>query len=368
MHRPPPRPIPENDESPERVGAGGPLAVDFDQLLAAGSDAAPVARFDDVGLSGAQDDTVQGETVRVADLDVVDRKDARVVDPVAPVGSAARSVVDLVAGTARAKVADLAGARSRSRSGAGGGAAGARRQPGRVTPNDPSRLTPNNDGTTRDESSGQGESPRGASNGEPSGWADKGRSGRWAGKGEPGRPAASEDGPDADPEGVARAICLRLLTARARTRQELAQALQRKGIPADAARTVLERFDDVGLIDDGAFAEQWVRSRHTTRGLGRRALAVELRRKGVADDVAGEALAEIDTEAEERRARELVYRKLRNLRTDSDEQRAAAGRKLVGMLARKGYGGGIAYRIVREALAAHGAEPDELAAEPPPDQ
>lgn len=172
---------------------------------------------------------------------------------------------------------------------------------------------------------------------------------------------------DADPETVARAICLRLLTDRARTRQELAQALRRRGVPDDAANSVLDRFDDVGLIDDQAFAAQWVRSRHAYRGLGRRALAVELRRKGVADGVAGEALAAVDTESEERRARDLVERRLRGLRTDTDEHRAAAGRKLVGMLARKGYGAGIAYRVVREALAALGAELEELASEPPAD-
>jgi len=153
---------------------------------------------------------------------------------------------------------------------------------------------------------------------------------------------------------------LRLLTDRARTRQELAQALRRKGIPDEAANAVLERFDEVGLIDDGAFAEQWVRSRHTVHGLGRRALAVELRRKGVADDVVGEALAGVDAEAEDRRARELVDRKLRTIPADTDEQRVTAGRRLVGMLARKGYSGGTAYRVVREALTARGAEFDEL--------
>jgi len=184
-----------------------------------------------------------------------------------------------------------------------------------------------------------------------------------------GQRAGSEaDGPDADPESVAREICLRLLADRARTRQELAQALCKKGVPDDAAAAVLERFNSVGLIDDEAFAEQWVHSRHTGRGLGRRALAFELRRKGVADDVAGEALAVVDAEAEERRARDLVERKLRSLRADTEEQRAVASRKLVGMLARKGYGGGIAYRVIREVLAAHGAELDELASEPPADE
>jgi regulatory protein len=163
---------------------------------------------------------------------------------------------------------------------------------------------------------------------------------------------------------VARAVCLRLLSDRARTRQELAQALRRKGVPDEAARSVLERFDEVGLIDDAAFAGQWVRSRHAHRGLARRALAVELRRKGVSDEDAGEALAEVDAESEERRARELVDRKLRSLAIATTEQRAVAARRLVGMLARKGYGAGVAYRVVREALADRGADEEELGTEP----
>lgn len=166
--------------------------------------------------------------------------------------------------------------------------------------------------------------------------------------------------PDADPAAIAREICLRLLTDRARTRQELASALTRKGVPDEAAAEVLDRFGEVGLIDDAAFAGQWVRSRHTHRGLGRRAIAVELRRKGVADEVAREALAEVDTESEDRRARELVDRKLRSLAIGTPDQRATAARRLVGMLARKGYGASTAYRVVRAALAEHGADTGEL--------
>jgi SOS response regulatory protein OraA/RecX len=167
-------------------------------------------------------------------------------------------------------------------------------------------------------------------------------------------------GPYADPVSIARNICLRMLTERARTRHELADALRRKGVPEEAARAVLERFSDVGLIDDAAFAEQWVRSRHAGRGLGRRALAVELRRKGVGEELAGAVLETLDDEAEELRARQLVDRKLRTMALDNREQRAAATRRLAGMLARKGYGAGIAYRVVREAIAAHGADADEL--------
>ncbi|MBA3905416.1 MAG: regulatory protein RecX, partial [Pseudonocardiales bacterium] len=145
---------------------------------------------------------------------------------------------------------------------------------------------------------------------------------------------------------MAREICLRLLTERARTRQELAEALRKRDVPDEAAAVVLERFDEVGLIDDAAFAGQWVRSRHGRRGLARRAIAFELRRKGVAEDVAQEALADVDADSEERRARELVEHKLRTVPAGTPQQREVAARRLVGMLARKGYPGGTAYRVV----------------------
>lgn len=177
---------------------------------------------------------------------------------------------------------------------------------------------------------------------------------------EQGEPGLNEGAPAAptfaDPVAAAKEICLRLLTDRARTRQELAQALRRKGIPEDAAAQVLERFDEVGLIDDAAFAGQWVRSRHNHKGLARRAIAMELRRKGVDDEIAGEALAEVDSASEEERAGELVARKLRSLPVGTPEQRASATRRLVGMLARKGYSAGIAYRVVKEALTERGVE------------
>ncbi|RZT84837.1 regulatory protein [Pseudonocardia sediminis] len=163
-----------------------------------------------------------------------------------------------------------------------------------------------------------------------------------------------------DDEARAKEVCLRLLTDRARTVQELSQALRRKEIPDEVAQKVLERFDEVGLVDDEAFAGQWVRSRHKQRGLGKRAIAAELHRKGVAKEIADEALTEIDAESEEARARELVDRKLRTVPIGTKEQRVTAARRLVGMLARKGYGGNIAYRVVKEAIAEHGADPDEL--------
>lgn len=170
-----------------------------------------------------------------------------------------------------------------------------------------------------------------------------------------GRPPAAQT--DQDPTQRAKDICLRLLTVRPRTRAELRQALLRKEITDQVADQVLGRLDEVGLIDDAAFADLWVRSRHTHQGLGRRALAMELRRKGVADDVAADAMATVDDEAEEERARQLVRKRLRSLTAADDTARV---RKLVGMLARRGYSEGLAFRVVRDELRAAGEETDLL--------
>ena len=152
-------------------------------------------------------------------------------------------------------------------------------------------------------------------------------------------------------------ICYALLTARARTRVELRDALLRKGIREETADLVLGKFDRAGLIDDAAFAEVWVRSRHTHQGLGRRALALELRRKGVADEVAAEAIAAVDDEAEEDRARDLVRKKLRAMSGLDDTTRI---RRLVAALARKGYAEGLAYRVVKDELRRAGEDAEAL--------
>src|SRR3954463_4910692 len=104
----------------------------------------------------------------------------------------------------------------------------------------------------------------------------------------------------------ARALCLRLLTARARTRAELAAQLTKRGYPEDVSARVLDRLTDVGLVDDEDFAEQWVRSRRVNAGKGRRALASELRTKGIDDEVIAAALEDIDSDAERSRAEQLV--------------------------------------------------------------
>ena len=167
----------------------------------------------------------------------------------------------------------------------------------------------------------------------------------------------AEKGESRDPVERARAICLRLLTGSPRTRKQLADALRKREIPDEAAEEVLSRFEDVGLIDDTAFADAWVESRHHGRGLARRALARELRTKGVDAAVIDEAVGQLDAEQEEATARELVARKLRSTRGLDRDRRL---RRLAGMLARKGYGEGMALRVVRQALEEEGEDTEGL--------
>lgn len=135
---------------------------------------------------------------------------------------------------------------------------------------------------------------------------------------------------------------------RPRTRQELATALRRRGVEDEIVEEILDRYDQVGMIDDAAFARAWVTTRHRGKGLARRALAGELRRKGVGSEEVGAALEELDPGTEEATARALVQRRLR---VESSKAPEAAFRRLTGMLARKGYPAGLAIRVVKEALA-----------------
>jgi regulatory protein len=165
------------------------------------------------------------------------------------------------------------------------------------------------------------------------------------------------EGPAADPESVARKILLDQLTGQARTRSELAGRLAKKNVPDDVAKRLLDRFEEVGLINDAAFAREWVASRQPGKGLAGRALAQELRRKGIDDEVAREALDTIDPADEEQAARLLVRKKLRSLTRVDD---TTATRRLVGMLARKGYGPSMAFSVVKDELASADREAAEF--------
>ena len=151
-----------------------------------------------------------------------------------------------------------------------------------------------------------------------------------------------------DPHDVARQIVLRQLAMAPRSRAQLEQKLSQRGCPADVAAAVLDRMTEVGLVDDEAYAQMLVRSQQAGRGLAKRALARELRTKGIEDDLAQRALASIPDADERDRARTLVDKKLRAMHGLGIEVQT---RRLAGMLARKGYSPNMTYAVIREAIA-----------------
>jgi len=147
-----------------------------------------------------------------------------------------------------------------------------------------------------------------------------------------------------------------MLTGAPRSRAQLAEKMASRNVPDEVVTKVLDRFTEVGLIDDAAYAEMLVRTRHNERGLARRALAQELRRKGVDTETANAALEAVQPEDEADRALELVRRKARSTEGVDPVKRR---RRLLSMLARKGYRPGVAMRAVDQVL---GEEDEEFSA------
>ncbi|MGV1035881.1 MAG: regulatory protein RecX [Candidatus Nanopelagicales bacterium] len=169
-------------------------------------------------------------------------------------------------------------------------------------------------------------------------------------------PDSGEGTPDANPEDVARTIALRALDNAPKTRNQLAELLESRGIPDDAAAAVLDRFEEVRLIDDALFAQMWVRSRHSTRGLARRVLKHELLAKGVSQEDIDVALEQIDDESERVASEDLARRKIRSM---SRLERSAIKRRLLAVLVRRGYSSSVASKAVEVVLDEQASEVEE---------
>ncbi|GAA2036815.1 recombination regulator RecX [Terrabacter terrae] len=188
-------------------------------------------------------------------------------------------------------------------------------------------------------------SPQSRPKGRATGWgsADPGERPDWAPPPEDVEVAVS----DADAESVARAIALRQLSMAPRSRSQLEKKLRQRGCDDDVAARVLDRLTEVGLIDDEAYAQMLVRSKQAGKGLARKALSHELRKQGIDQEIADEALGQVGTGDERARAELLVVKKLRTMRGLDP---AVQARRLAGMLARKGYSGEIAWPVIRDAI------------------
>lgn len=177
---------------------------------------------------------------------------------------------------------------------------------------------------------------------------------------EHGGGADREPDPPADPLAVGRAILIRQLTAGPRTRAQLHEAMRKRHVPEDVIDALLERFAEIGLVDDAEFARGWVRSRTESRSLARGALKRELELKGVDPELVVATLSEIDPGDERARGAELARKKARTVQGLPREKQE---RRLAGMLMRRGYSPGLSFSIVSEVLEEEGGEYDAAGAD-----
>lgn len=200
---------------------------------------------------------------------------------------------------------------------------------------------------------GRGRAAAGSGSGEGHEPASEWETGPQFGQLEEPPPGQPEEDREPDPASVARAIVLRQLTSAPKSRLQLERKLAERNVPGDVAAAVLDRFEEVKLVDDAEFADMWVRSRSQSRKLAKGALRRELADKGIDPETAAAALEQLSDEDEEAAARHLVERKLRPGTDLSDRtERDKATRRLASMLARKGYQPSQAFRIVGEVLDA----------------
>ncbi|GAA1012206.1 recombination regulator RecX [Nocardiopsis tropica] len=171
-----------------------------------------------------------------------------------------------------------------------------------------------------------------------------------------GAPERQVEQDPAKREALARDVIYRALGARDHSRGELRAKLARKGFDEELTERMLDKFTAAGLVDDAAFAQRWVESRHRFSGRGRRVLAQELRTKGIGEAEAAAALDTVSRDDEAERAAELVERKLARVEIpDGRTERDKLTQRLVGMLARRGYHPSLALSVVLDAVRAKAA-------------
>lgn len=160
-------------------------------------------------------------------------------------------------------------------------------------------------------------------------------------------PVKEEKSKEIEAAEAAKQVLLRRLSHAPRTRKELAKDLKDKQISDEIATKALDRFEEVGLINDQALATNYVSSQHGRKGLGKNALRQQLRAKGISDDVAMEAISQISEDQEFQAAFALACKKIRSLQKDDPKTQL---RKIVGVLARKGYSSNLSFRVAKEVI------------------
>ena len=165
---------------------------------------------------------------------------------------------------------------------------------------------------------------------------------------------------ETDPYTRAKTIVYNQLAYSAKTRGQLRKKLQAEGFDAELIEPLLDKFEAAKLIDDAEYAQSFVAQKSRTKKLSRTALRRELAERGVCGEEAENALAQRTDEQERDDAAELVRKKLRPGMDLSDRaEKDRVTRRLLGMLARRGYSSSVSMSVIREELAAYGEE-DEL--------
>lgn len=173
--------------------------------------------------------------------------------------------------------------------------------------------------------------------------------------------SAHDASADQDDYAKARAVVLRKITGSPKSRHQLAQTLREREFSEQVIASVLDRMEEVQLIDDAAFSRAWVRTRHELKGLGAAALRRELQEKGISAADIEAALEQLSAEDEDAAARELIENRLRGVTIptgygiEDRKERDKITRRLVSMLGRRGHAPGAAVQLVREALESRAA-------------
>ena len=160
---------------------------------------------------------------------------------------------------------------------------------------------------------------------------------------------------ETDPYTRAKTIVYNQLAYSAKTRGQLRKKLQAEGFERGSSLSrSLDKFEAAKLIDDAEYAQSFVAQKSRTKKLSRAALRRELAERGVRGEEAENALAQRTDEQEREDAAELVRKKLRPGMDLSDRaEKDKVTRRLLGMLARRGYSSSVSMSVIREELAAY---------------
>lgn len=145
-------------------------------------------------------------------------------------------------------------------------------------------------------------------------------------------------------ERIARDSIYRQLAMSDRSEHQLKMTLNRRRVPEEIALATIKKFVSAGLVDDEKFAFSYVKSVVSGKAVSRRKLLMDLKRKGIADAIAQEAVLLLDADQEQLAANEFALQKISRMQ---GLEREVIYRRLYGALARRGYSSG----VVRTALA-----------------